>query len=109
MDIDIDMPDFSKMSLGGNIQRHESISELFIIIYSFESPDIVFEDLHKKFIEFYIQEAPYECISTHIDEIMKICKCTVNSYDVSFIINFLSSSYGTEYLQGVYNMNCVYL
>ena len=101
------MLDFSKLSLRNN-KMYESISELFIIIYSFENPNITFDELHKKFIEFYVQEVPKECIYAHCIEIINIMKYNYNCrFDIKFIVDFLSSSYGTEYLLRIYNMKCI--
>ena len=98
------IPDLSILSIKDNdILPYETISELFIIIYSFESTDIPFEELKQKFIEFYIYEAPYECITRHINEIINITGDIVDiSNKLDFIIIFFHSPFGTEYLYNVF-------
>lgn len=96
--------DLSALSISDNkIQHYETISELFLIIYSFEDPDISFEKLHEKFINFYIYEAPDICTFIHKNEIINIHNFNnLNLSNLDFILNFLNSSYGITYLHEIF-------
>jgi hypothetical protein len=125
-----DMPELPAILLNNidtgynSIMNSDTISELFINIYLNESPSITFEDMQQKLIEFYFQEANDNLLSNHIDNIFnmihesvwwevvmvrnKTYYTTFNDDDnIQLLINFIFSSYGTEYLQDIYNMNCV--
>lgn len=82
----------------------KTIEDLLYYIYSFENPNISFEELHDKIIDYYILEANDECISNHLISV----KNHINTfYDddnkLNIIINFISSPYGTEYLKSIFN------
>lgn len=96
--------DLSILSIKDNdILPYETISELFHIIYNYERQDIPFEELQQKFIDFYIYEANYECITRHINEIINITGDIIDiSNKLDFIIMFFKSPFGTEYLYNIF-------
>lgn len=104
-----------------DIMNSETIGELFINLYFDENPNITFEEMQQKLIDFYLHEATEDLITRHLDSIHDMIDISVwtnllfianhynyhhNNYDIQLIINFISSlSKGIEYLQEIYNMN----
>jgi hypothetical protein len=101
----------------------ETIKDLFLYLYLNASSNIAFEELQQKLIEFYFQDATHDLISKHLDVIYDMFHVSYwflilqitnrnhydnsNDFDVQLIIEFILSSHGTQYLQEIYNMNCV--
>jgi hypothetical protein len=115
--MDINFPDISKLSINNNeyIQKinSESMEDLFINIYSYENPNISFEELIQKLIDYYYKEANYEYISKHLSILFDICdrkvisniqKKVMDNNKLYMIIEFISSSYGKDYLHHIYHI-----
>jgi len=112
------MPDFSLLSLNDLIIPE--VPEMPEII---QNSTIAFEELQQKLIEFYFQDATNDLIQRHLDEIYDMFHESYwylilditnrnhydnsNEFDERLIIEFILSKHGTEYLQEVYNMNCI--
>ena len=117
---------FSMLSLnntnetGYNIHLYtKTIDDLFMSLYSYEEPNISFENLEKKLIEFYFDEATEELIITHLTAIEKNTDKIIlqnifenvikndydknNNFSLNAIIEFISSNYGKEYLRLIYS------
>lgn len=117
-----DMPEFPDIYQEKNgynvIFNSETMEALFINIYSYENPDISFEELRQKLIDFYFEEADDECISKHLSVIMEISDPLIIStigeiviynhyqenYNFYMIIEFILSRYGADYLHHIYNI-----
>jgi hypothetical protein len=104
-----------------DIMNSETMKELFINLFLNETPNISFEEMQEKLIEFYFQEANEELISRHIDDIYdnldesviahiqyriryRDYNDDINQYNLNSLIEFISISEGNEYLQDIYNM-----
>ena len=122
------MPNFEMLSLNDNdmpknkgdneLLNSKSMEDLFINIYSYENPNISFEDLRQKLIDYYFEEATDEYISKHLTIIIELCDPKIISniqeivvynhyqenYNLYMIIHFISSSYGTDYLHHIYHI-----
>lgn len=115
------LPQFLEIEDTGynNILDSETIEELLINIHSYEDPAITFEELQHKLIEFYFQEANDELLFSHLTDIYNSDNHSIivninngdiifdNNFNLNAIIEFISSPNGTEYLQDIFNMNCV--
>ena len=120
-----DMLNFAMLSLNDNdipempdILNSETMEDLFINLYSYENPDISFELLRQKLINYYFEEATDECISKHLSVIINISDPLIISnigerviynhyeenYNLHMIIEFISSPYGTDYLDHIYHI-----
>jgi hypothetical protein len=104
------MFDFSMLSLndipfqdtGFNyILESKTIEDLLFNIYSFENPNISFEELKEKLIDYYIQDANEEFILSHLTFIKNNIYYD-NDNNLNNIVNYISSPYGTEYLKSIY-------
>jgi hypothetical protein len=97
----------------------ETIDELLINICFYEHPEITFEQLQQKMIEYYFQEATGECISRHLEglddyfhhSIMRNLYERVmymehnddsDHFNMNMIIEFITTPYGEEYLKNVF-------
>jgi hypothetical protein len=120
---DVDMPDVQHSNPmfddGYNrILDSETIDELLINIYSYENPNITFEELQQKMIEYYLQEATGECISKHLEGLddhfhpstmanlyQRVMYMEHNDdsdhYNMNMIVEFITTPYGEEYLKDV--------
>ncbi len=114
-----DMPEMPDIFQDNNdILNSETMEDLFINIYSYENPDISFELLRQKLINYYFDEATDECISKHLSVIIDISDPLIISnigriviynnyeenYNLNMIIDFISSPYGTDYLHHIYHI-----
>lgn len=107
-----------------DIMNSETIKELFINLYLNENPNITFEELHQKLVQFYFEEANEELISRHLNSIYTIINVSIiariyenimyrdynndiNIYNLNALIEFISISEGIQYLQYIYNIHCV--
>jgi hypothetical protein len=114
-----DMPEMPEIFQDNNdILNSETMEDLFINIYSYENPDISFELLRQKLINYYFDEATDECISKHLSVIIDISDPLIISnigrigiynnyeenYNLNMIIDFISSPYGTDYLHHIYHI-----
>lgn len=116
---DIDMSMSLKKFEFNNIYESNNIKELLFNIYSNENPNITFEEIKDKIIEFYYNEASCELISKHLDEltsnmhvsiiahiyekIITIDYSTTNEYNLNAIISFITIPYGTSYLYDIFS------
>ena len=90
-----------------NIMESETIEILLINIYSYEDSNITFDELLQKLIEFYFNEATNIMIYNHLNIIYQSLFLYETYDNINMVmIEFISSSYGTEYLKDIYNMNC---
>ena len=104
-----------------DIMDSETMKELFINLFLNETPNISFEEMQEKLIEFYFQEANEDLISRHIDDIYdnldesviahiqyriryRDYNDDINQLNLNALIEFISISEGNEYLQDIYNM-----
>lgn len=114
-----DMPEMPDIFQDNNdIINSETMEDLFINLYSYENPDISFELLRQKLINYYFEEATDECISKHLSIIIDISDPLIISniggiviynhyeenYNLHMIIEFISSPYGTDYLDHIYHI-----
>lgn len=114
-----DMPEMPDIFQDNNdIINSETMEDLFINLYSYENPDISFELLRQKLINYYFEEATDECISKHLSVIIDISDPLIISniggiviynhyeenYNLHMIIEFISSPYGTDYLHHIYHI-----
>jgi len=103
-----DMPEMPDIFQDNNdIINSETMEDLFINLYSYENPDISFELLRQKLINYYFEEATDECISKHLSIIIDISDPLIISniggiviynhyeenYNLHMIIEFISSPY----------------
>jgi hypothetical protein len=115
-----DVPDIHSLFDNGynGILDSQTIDELLINIYSYENPNITFEELQQKMIEYYFQEATGECISKHLEcledhfhpsimvNLYERVMYMERNYDsdhfnLNMIIEFITTPYGEEYLKNV--------
>jgi hypothetical protein len=111
-----DMPDMpSIFQMNEDYINSETMEDLFINLYSNNNPNISFEELRQKLIDYYFEDANDECISKHLTEIIDISDPLIISniseiviynhyeenYNLYMIIQFISSSYGTDYLHHI--------
>lgn len=104
-----------------DIMDSQTMKELFINLYLNENPNITFEELKQKLIQFYFEEANENLISRHINDIYdnlhesvvaniheKIIhrdyNNDINIYNLNALIEFISISEGIGYLQNIYNI-----
>jgi hypothetical protein len=114
-----DMPDMpSIFQMNEDYINSETMEDLFINLYSNNNPNISFEELRQKLIDYYFEDANDECISKHLTEIIDISDPLIISniseiviynhyeenYNLYMIIQFISSSYGTDYLHHIYHI-----
>lgn len=114
-----DMPDMpSIFQMNEDYINSETMEDLFINLYSNNNPNISFEELRQKLIDYYFEDANDECISKHLTEIIDISDPLIISnigeiviynhyeenYNLYMIIEFISSSYGTDYLYHIYHI-----
>ena len=114
-----DMPDMpSIFQMNEDYINSETMEYLFINLYSNNNPNISFEELRQKLIDYYFEDANDECISKHLTEIIDISDPLIISnigeiviynhyeenYNLYMIIQFISSSYGTDYLHHIYHI-----
>jgi hypothetical protein len=134
--MDVEMPNFAMLSLNeidmpdvpdihslfdngyNGILDSQTIDELLINIYSYENPNITFEELQQKMIEYYFQEATSECISKHLEDLEHHIHSSImanlyervmymeHNYDrehfnLNIIIDFITTPYGEEYLKNI--------
>jgi hypothetical protein len=125
---DLIIPEFPEMpeiiqNSTNTISECETIKDLFLYLYFNATSNITFEELQQKLIEFYFHDAINDLISKHLDEIYDMFHESYwylilditnrnhydnnNEFDERLIIEFILSKHGTEYLQEVYNMNCI--
>lgn len=130
---EIDMPEMPKLpqfleiaieDTGyNNILDSSNMEELFINLYLNENPNITFDELQQKLIEFYFQEVDEDIVSRHVRSIYETVSVSIwfhifekvnlvyyennNDFNLNMIIEFISSVYGNNYLEDIYNMNCV--
>jgi hypothetical protein len=112
-----DMPEIPDIFQENIILNNETMEELFLNIYSYENPNIPFEELRQKLIDYYFDVATDECISKHLSVILEICDPLIISnigkiviynhneenYNFHMIIQFISSPYGIDYLNNILN------
>lgn len=133
--MEVEMPNFAMLSLNeidmleipsifnentgyNGILDSETIDELLINLYSYENPNIIFEELQQKMIEYYFQEATKECISKHLeglhdyfhpsimvdlyDRVMYMEYNNDNDhFNLNMIVEFITTPYGEEYLKDI--------
>lgn len=114
-----DNDNFQKPYEYNNILFSKNIEELLINIYSYENPNITFDELRHKLIEFYYMEANEECIFNHLKHIEYITNENIladifqkvfennNNFQLNIIIEFISSCYGIDYLYNIYLKKCL--
>lgn len=121
--MDIELPNFELMSLNDtkiyNISESNTIHELFLNICSNENPNITFEEIIEKMIEFYCTQAPEECINKHFnaiitdyiyqaiianlyESVIKNDYYDIKEYNLYTITSFITCPYGTQYLYDIY-------
>lgn len=117
-----DVPDIHPMFDNGynGILNSQTIDELLINIYSYENPNITFEELQQKMIEYYFQEATGECISKHLEGLDDHFHPSImanlyervmymehnddsDHFNLNMIVEFITTPYGEEYLKDVLN------
>lgn len=129
---DANMPDMPEMpSILQTIEDNgynsildsSNMEELFINIYLNENPNITFDEMQQKLIEFYFQEVDEDIISRHVQSLYETINISTwffifekvnivhydnnNDFNLNMLIEFISCSYGNNYLHDIYNMNCV--
>lgn len=108
---------------GGEFES-DTMEELLINLSLYEDSTISFEELRGKLIEFYRQEATEDLLVLHLSAIDEITPDGMldtiyeniawlehdenNSYRLKIIIEFISSPFGNEYLNEIYNTKCIY-
>ena len=121
---EMNMDTFFLENTGYNsILDSETIDELLMNIYSYENPNITFEELQQKMIEYYFQEASGDCISRHLGGIHDHFHPSImanlyervmymeynddsDNFNLNMIVEFITTPYGEEYLKDVlYYMN----
>ena len=138
--MEVEMLDFSMLSLNdvkmlnikdvdlmndgyNGILESETIDELLMKIFSYESPTISFQELQQKMIDYYFQEASGDCISRHLEGLDDHFHPSImanlyervmymehgddsDHFNMNMIIEFITTPYGEEYLRDVlYYMN----
>ena len=83
----------------------KTIEELLINICFYENPNS-FEELQHKIIDFYNQEADEEFISIHYEKIYNN-NDIYNKNKLSYILNYITSLNGFNYLNNIYKINCL--
>lgn len=106
-----------------DIMDSDTMEDLFINLFLNENPNISFQEMQDKLIQFYFQEANEELISRHItdiynnlnesviahihDRISYIEYDNINELNLNALIEFISISEGNEYLWDIYNMHSI--
>lgn len=104
-----------------SIMDCETIDELLINLYSYENPNITFEELQQKMIDYYYQEASGECVSNHLGGIHDYFHPSImanlyervmnmeyndssDQFNLNMIVEFITTPYGEEYLKNILEM-----
>ena len=91
---------------------------MLINLYSYENPNITFEELQQKMIDYYYQEATGDCISKHLEGLddyfhpsimadlyQRVMYMEYNDdsdqFNTNMIVEFITTPYGEEYLKNV--------
>ena len=107
-----------------DIMDSETMKELFINLFLNENPNISFEEMQDKLIQFYFQQANEELILRHINDIYNNLiesviahiqdrvayhdyNDDIDQFNLNALIEFISISEGNEYLQDIYNMHSI--
>lgn len=126
-----DMPEFKSLSLNdtdmpiiynigfNNTNISKSIEEVLLNIYTNENHNITFEELSKRIIDFYFNEASEECIEDHLEKILSDLHPSTSAYLLETIMYdkytnekeynliaikaFVKISFGKSYLYDIFS------